>query len=234
MTEAYTLSQGDKNFPERLSLFLGNKCPRKISFRGNLNLLDRAGLGFCGSRKATELGLEMATDFANFAVENDITVISGNASGVDFATHHAALASGGSTIMVLPEGMNHFTIKKGLKEVWDWERVLVISQFNDNAPWRAYQAMERNKLIITLSSTVIVIEAGEKGGTFNAGVETLKFGIPLFVSGDLTIGNQFLLESGGLKVATRSSSPKVDMSVILEAIRSDKGLSMLAVQESLF
>ena len=52
----------------------------------------------------------------------DIAVVSGYASGVDIQTHYWALKSGGTTIIVLPEGINKFYIKKELKDVWDWNR----------------------------------------------------------------------------------------------------------------
>jgi len=41
--------------------------------------------------------------------------------------------------------------------------------------------MTRNQVIIGLSKAMIVIEAGEKGGTMNAGMETLKRDTPLYV-----------------------------------------------------
>lgn len=128
----------------------GGKAP-VLSTLGNLALLDVPGLGFCGSRKASEKGIDVATDCAEQAVKAGFVVISGNAAGVDLAAHHTALAQGGATILVLAEGINSFRIRRELKPVWDWDRVLVISQFPAAAVWQAYRAMERNDVIIALA-----------------------------------------------------------------------------------
>lgn len=124
--ELMELQPDDAGYPAGLVAAFGAKAP-VLHVRGNLALLDRPGIGFCGSRKASDKGLETALDCAEQAAATGFTVVSGNAAGVDFVTHHAALAAGGNTNLVLPEGINHFRIRKDLKSVWDWQRVLVIS-----------------------------------------------------------------------------------------------------------
>ena len=88
----------------------------------------------------------------------------------------------GSTILVLPEGLDHFRIKRDLRDDWDWDRILVVSQFEPEAIWKAFRAMTRNETIIALSHAMIVIEAVATGGTLSAGLSTLKAGKPLFVA----------------------------------------------------
>ena len=187
--------------PAALETF-GAKAPA-LTLLGNRDLLNRRGIGFCGSRKASEKGMAAARDCAEQAVRRGFVVISGNAAGIDFAAHHAALAAGGTTILVLPEGIDHFRVRKGLAPEWDWERVLVISPFAPTAVWRASRAMMRNKLIIALSRAMIVVEAGEKGGTMHAGLNALKSRKPLFVINyhnveELAPGNARLLKEGAL------------------------------------
>lgn len=41
--------------------------------------------------------------------------------------------------------------------------------------------MKRNLVIIGLSNAMILVESGERGGTFAAGEDTLKVNLPLFV-----------------------------------------------------
>lgn len=176
---AVQIHPGQPAYP--LALATGRKMP-VLSALGNLDLLSTSGLGFCGSRKASEKGIAVAIDCAEQAVEAGFTVISGNAVGVDFAAHHTALANSGCTIFVLAEGIKHFRIKKDLRSVWDWARVLVLSQFVPQATWQAYRAMERNEVIIALSRAMIVVEAGATGGTLAAGLRTLEIKKPLFVA----------------------------------------------------
>lgn len=176
------LLQNDLRYPKRLLILLGKRAPEELNFQGNLKLLECKTIGFCGSRAASLKGLETAEDCARQAAKLGWVIISGNATGIDLRAHYSALSSGGNTILVLPEGLDHFRIKKELRTVWDWSRVLVVSQFPNNASWQVYRAMTRNQLIVALSQAMIVIEAGEKGGTMNAAISALNLKIPLYVA----------------------------------------------------
>ncbi len=229
---------GDAQYPERVKVIMGGKAPKHLDMVGNIELLKMAGLGFCGSRKSSLKGLETAQDCADQAAHNNVSVVSGNAAGVDFEAHFNCLKAGGKTILVLPEGINHFRIKKALEPVWDWERVLVVSQFEPGEPWKAFRAMTRNQLIIALSRAMIVIEAGEKGGTLNAGKETLKSGLPLYVAQyqDMSVdarGNQLLLDMGAQKLAKSRTTNRANLEKVFESMKEDKLLKSLPQQGAL-
>jgi DNA processing protein len=198
----------------------GRKAP-VLSALGNLDLLDRPGIGFCGSRKASEKGLSVAADCAEQAVAAGFVVISGNAAGIDLEAHRAALQHGGATILVLPEGIEKFRVRQELRPVWDWARVLVISQFVPQAVWQAYRAMERNEIIIGLSRAMIVVEAGETGGTLAAGLRTLEIGKPLFVAQydnmeAVAPGNAQLLGMGAKRLMRSRETGKASVAMIHE------------------
>lgn len=236
--QAIKVALNDAAYPERVKLIMGNKAPEHLYMIGNIDLLKLPGIGFCGSRKSSEKGLETAKDCAQQSVEHNIVVVSGNAAGVDFEAHFNSLKIGGKTILVLPEGIEHFHIKKALAPVWDWENILVISQFQPDEIWRSFRAMTRNKLIIALSRAMIVIEAGEKGGTLNAGMETLKSGLPLFVAEyqDMSTdakGNKILLDRGAHKLAKNRSTNRANLSKVFEKI-NESGLIAPPLQQSLF
>ena len=239
-------------YPERVKHIMGSKAPKHLDMVGNTELLNMAGLGFCGSRKSSHKGLEIAQDCAEQVARKnfpraalskdlasrsglDISVVSGNAAGVDFAVHYNCLKAGGKTILVLPEGINYFRIRKALKSVWDWERVLVVSQFEPNEPWKAFRAMMRNQLIIALSRVMIIIEAGEKGGALNAGKETLKSHLPLYVAQyqDMPRGNQMLLDMGAVKLAKSKSENRANLAKVFDSMKEDKLLKSLPQQENL-
>lgn len=221
--EIIKIDKNDEIYPSRLLSILGKKAPDALYLQGNSELLHLDGVGFCGSRKSTQKGLETAKDCADQAAKDGITVISGNAAGVDMEAHYQSLYSGGSTIIVLPEGINHFYIKKALRSVWSWDKVLVVSQFNPQDIWKTYRAMTRNQVIIGLSKAMIVIEAGEKGGTMNAGLETLKHNTPLYVAEyeNMSIdalGNKKLLELGGRRLARDKLTGRANMKKIFNTI----------------
>jgi len=217
------LSQDDPSYPKKLKDVLGAKAPQQLYYIGNLSLLDIKGVGFCGSRDASEKGLETAADCAEQIAAENLAVISGNAPGIDRQAHVAALRSGGCTIFVLPEGIEHFAIRKELKAVWDWSRALVLTSYPPKAPWQMHQAMDRNNIIVALSDAMIVIEAREKGGTLEAGKATLRRGKPLYVAvyadNEQAPGNAYLLKQGAFRL---SKGGKNSLPTLLAQVRDGK------------
>lgn len=231
-SEPIRIGLDDIRYPERVKIVMGTKAPKSLYMLGNLDLLKMPGIGFCGSRKSSDKGLETAQDCAEQAACNNVLVVSGNAAGVDFEAHFSSLKAGGCTILVLPEGINHFRIKKAFEPVWDWKRVLVISQFEPDDAWKAFRAMTRNQLIIALSRVMIVIEAGGKGGTLNAGMETLRYGMPLYVAEyqDMSVnacGNKILLELGARRLAKSRETNRANLVKVFESTRDDTQSSNL-------
>lgn len=220
------LLPGHPGYPP--SLCRGGKSP-VLSALGNLALLEKPGLGFCGSRKASARGLAVTTDCAEQAVFAGFTVISGYAAGVDFAAHRTALEHGGNTVLVLAEGIDHFRVRKDLRPVWDWSRVLVISQFAPNAIWQAYRAMQRNEIIILLSRAMIVVEAGETGGTLAAGMRALELNKPLFVAeyenlDEVAPGNAKLLAKGAARLRRSRESGRANVAALRAIAVSEEPL----------
>ena len=217
----------DALYPHRVKAVMGKKAPKHLDMVGNTELLNTAGLGLCGSRKATSKSLEIARDCAEQAAQNDVSVISGNAKGIDFESHFNCLKVGGKTILVLPEGIEHFRIRKTIEPVWDWERVLVVSQFEAGEPWRKFRAMERNRLVLALSRVMIVVESGEKGGSLNIGQEAIRCRIPLYVvqhqdmSADAR-GNQILLNEGACKLSKSRSSNRANLTEIFKSMEENR------------
>jgi DNA processing protein len=200
-----------------LRRFLDKRPDRNLHYIGNLGLLRLPGIGFCGSRDVNDKGIATARNIAASASSSGYTVVSGYARGVDTEAHKAALNSAGQTIIVLPEGIDHFRIKTSFREVWDWGRILVISQFLPCESWTAGRAMQRNSLILALSDSLVVIEARENGGTFAAGKEALRIAVPLFVAeyeenDSASAGNRLLVELGGhpIRRSKTTMSAKLD------------------------
>jgi DNA processing protein len=196
---------GSPEYPRLLSRV--RAAPPFLFYLGAADLLTAHGVGMCGSRNVSDEGLRAAAACSEVATQQGLTVVSGYARGVDTTTHVSALSSGGSTIIVLPEGINHFRVKRGpVADVWDKERVLVVSQFSPNRPWNAGSAMARNNVIIGLSLALIVVEAGEKGGTLAAGNKALQLNKPVFAL-EFAMnpgGNAELIRHGGISIRDRA------------------------------
>jgi len=213
-------------YPERLDRLLRDSAPPLLFALGNLELFQRPAVGFCGSRKASEKGLQVASECAGLLAQQQINVISGYAHGVDLAAHRSALESGGTTTLVLAEGIRHFRLKEELRDVvseGDLSRILVISEFPPGLPWRAHNAMARNRTICGLAHALIVIESGLEGGTFEAGKTALDLGEPLFCveyaePSPTATGNPYFIQHGALSLKrTRTGEP--NLSALISTVR---------------
>lgn len=170
-----------------------------LFYVGNKDLFYHYGVGMCGSRNVSMKGLEAADRCGVAASSRDWTIVSGYAKGVDTATHLAALRSGGQTVIVLAEGIDYWRVKREFARDFDADRTLVVSQFAPTQTWQAHAAMARNSVIFGLSKALVVIEAGERGGTLAAGEGALKLGRPVLVvdfGEETPPGNKRLLEKG--------------------------------------
>ena len=196
---------GSPEYPDLLSRV--RAAPPFLFYLGAANLLTARGIGVCGSRNASDQGMRAAAACGEIATQHGLTVVSGYARGVDTISHVSALSSGGNTVIVLPEGINHFRVKPGpVADVWNKERVLVMSQFPPGRPWSAGNAMARNNVIIGLSLALVVVEASEKGGTLSAGTKALQLNKPVLAL-EFAInppGNAELIRRGAISIRDRA------------------------------
>ena len=173
-TETIAIDPDNVLYPSHLASLMGGKV---ISCVGNADLLTMRAIGICGSRNASDDALQWARRFGAEAAERKLVVVSGYAKGVDKAAHKGALESGGNTIAVLPQGISHFRVNRELKpNVRLMDNFLAVSIFPNSASWQSWRAMERNKLIVGLSSDMFVIEARQTGGTIHAAMECVRQG----------------------------------------------------------
>jgi DNA processing protein len=213
----------DPGYPESLRSLLGSQAPPLLFLWGNGDLLERPSVGFCGSRKASEKGLAVAAECAEEFAKHSINVVSGYASGVDMKASCAALASGGTTTIVLAEGALHFRVKREIRDLMDERKVLVLSQFLPSIPWSIHNAMQRNRIICALSRAMLLIEARNRSGSMAAGRECLRMRIPLFAavyegSPETAEGNREILAAGGKPLYKKKSTNTPNVRPVLETI----------------
>ena len=221
------LVRGFDRYPQRLNDVLGDNAPQIIYVAGNRAILDEPSAGFCGSRLASAQGIEIARQSARLLAGEAINVVSGYAKGVDIATHSGALEAGGTTTIVLAEGILHFRLKeKELPWLGDdpMSRIVVVSEFPPRLPWKAHNAMTRNRTICALSDALVVIESGMEGGTFDAGNAALNLSIPLFCVKyaqplDSASGNAYFLEHGAIPLQ-RSPDGQPNVTRLISRIRN--------------
>jgi DNA processing protein len=194
----------DDGYPSLL--LASHKAPPVLFVKGPPELLIRSGIGTCGSRHASDESLRAARACSEVVAARGFNLVSGYARGVDMVTHVGALVGGGTTTLVLAEGIEHFRVRRGeFADSWDPSRCVVVSQFSPTQPWSAGAAMTRNAVISGLSKALVVVEAGETGGTLAAGLHALERRQPVLVLQlhGAPAGNQILIDKGATPVHSR-------------------------------
>lgn len=152
-----------------------------LFYGGDLAVLDRVTLGFSGQRDAGDQALAITDTLAMEAARLGYTVVSGGARGVDMAAHAAALAGGGSTAVILPQGLGTWKAPHGLSSQQAAPRVLAVSEDVPWEPWNTESAMRRNRMIVDLSRIFTVPQSGTSGGSHSTGMYALKHGRVTYV-----------------------------------------------------
>lgn len=156
----------NKEYPKLLKQI--SDPPKQLYCRGNISLLNTFCFGVVGTRKLTNYGKEATVMIVSGLVENNITIVSGLALGIDTIAHQAALDNSLSTIAVLGTGIDDKTIYPGenfklAKNILS-KGGLIMSEYPAKTSGFRGNFPARNRIISGLSRGVLVIEAPEKSG----------------------------------------------------------------------
>ena len=180
--------------------------PPFLFCRGALQYLSALTLSIVGTRKPSLEGRRAAKEFAAGAAESGLVVVSGLALGIDGIAHDAALAVGGSTVAVLPSGMDRIYPARHqmLAERVMAEGVLV-SEFPLGTPPRKHHFHRRNRTLSGFSEATLVVEAGRPSGTLITAGAAADQGrdvlvLPWSIYHREGAGCRYLLEDGAVLV----------------------------------
>ena len=180
------LFYGDLEYPTTLR---DAKNPIEVLYyQGNLDLLSSEAVSVVGSRKPTDEGRRRARKIARLLVENDFTVMSGLATGIDTEAHQAAIEANGRTISVIGTALNEVYPKENTElQRQIAKEFLLVTQ----VPFYQYSMQdyrrnrgffpERNKTMSALSQATIIVEASETSGTLIQARAALQQGRKLFI-----------------------------------------------------
>lgn len=173
-------------YPELLKE--GVEPPFCLYCKGDINLLKTECIAIVGSRKITEYGKVITTEFAREFIKANLTVVSGLAMGVDAIAHSVALENKGNTIAVMAGGFKHIYPQSNY---WLYEDIckngLVVTEYVPDAEPMAYNFPVRNRIIAGLSRGVLVTEAGAKSGALHTKNYAIDSGRDVFaIPGKIT------------------------------------------------
>lgn len=155
----------DEIYPESLKNIYNP--PKKIYYKGNLNLLkENKMIGIVGTRNNSSYGNLCCEKIVKDLIEEDVVIISGFARGIDSIAHKTCIENNGKTIAVVASGLDIVYPSSNLN-LWKKmeEKGLILSEYEfGTKPFRA-NFPQRNRIIAGLSKGVIVVESKEKGGS---------------------------------------------------------------------
>ncbi len=198
----------ESNYPEELKKIYSP--PLLLFYRGNPEILKKRKIGIIGTRKPTRYGREVAYEFSKKIAKYGIIIISGGARGIDTIAHKGALDAGGETICVLGSGIDVIyppENKSIFKEIE--KRGIILSEYPPGTKPFAHHFPMRNRIIAALSELIIVVEAGERSGTFITVKWAIEMGKEIFaIPGEIyspkSKGPNFLLKQGAIPLTEPS------------------------------
>jgi len=142
---------------------------KSLYFSGNLPQNRVKTVSIIGARKPSSYGQEFAYKFAYELAKQGIVIVSGLAVGIDTIAHKAALDAGGTTIAILPGGLDKIypSSNTNLAKQIIQNGGCLISQFEPGQHPYKSSFVQRSKIVSGIADGVLVIEAAAKSGTIH-------------------------------------------------------------------
>lgn len=140
--------------------------PIGLIVKGDTTCLITNSLAIVGSRKPTNYGANVASEFARGFSDLGWTIISGGAYGIDSYAHRATLQANGRTIAVLATGIEVAYPKSNQKLFNEMSaQGALISELMPQESAMPSRFLVRNRLIAAIAKATLVVEAAYKSGS---------------------------------------------------------------------
>jgi len=193
----------DSRYPKLLAQIYDP--PAILYYRGELNGPDEFSVAVVGARKYSSYGRQVVEQIVRDLVNNNLTIVSGLALGIDSIAHETALAANGRTIAVLGSGLGKQNIypaqNRYLADKIAAQDGLIFSEFPLGTLPLKHHFPQRNRLISGLSLATLIIEASEKSGSLITATHALEqnrevFAVPGNIFSPLSAGANNLIKLG--------------------------------------
>jgi DNA processing protein len=172
-------------------------APAVLFVRGDLR--DMRSAAIVGTREPSAQALAVARRLSATLADQNITIVSGLARGIDAVSHQSALEVGGVCTAVLGSGVLNIYPPEhqrlGLQVAWVGA---MVSEVRPDAQPSSSALVARNRIITGLSERVFVIETDDDGGAMHAARFARSQGRTVYALEINASGNRALLESGAL------------------------------------
>lgn len=179
--------------------------PPTLYVLGDADLTGERMFSIIGSRHCTRDGQKTARDFGEALAKENVTVVSGMASGIDTCAHEGALMGMGTTIAVLGCGADVVYPSENRKL---YDSILtnggaVISEYMPSTQPSPGNFPARNRIISGLSQGVMLVEGAAKSGamiTVNFALEQGRdvFAVPGSIHSPKSLAPNQLIVDGAI------------------------------------
>jgi DNA processing protein len=167
-------------------------------------LLKHPVVAIVGTRKMSPYGRIVCEKLTTELVRAGVTIISGNALGVDVTAQKIALDQGGRVIAVVASGLDSVypATNRAVANRIVEQGGSIISEFErDHSTPRPDEFLARNRIIAALSDAVMIPEAAERSGSLNTAKHAAVMKIPIFavpgpITSNLSSGTNKLIKDG--------------------------------------
>lgn len=174
--EGNYVTLGETAYPDKLEHL--QYPPWIIFYEGDLELLNRPGVGVIGSRMCSAQGIHDCHTAVSILKQRYV-ILSGLAKGIDAAAHEEALDK--ATVGIIGCGLDitYPYENGGLYETMRHHHLLLSEYPYGTKPYAAH-FLWRNRIIAALSDAIVVIEARKRSGSMLTVNEAVNLDIPIY------------------------------------------------------
>lgn len=170
-------------------------------------LMGKPRLAIVGSRKVTAYGRAVTTRFARELARQGVVIVSGLAFGVDAVAHRAALEGGGTTIAIVPGGVDRpypASHQQLARDIITNGGALISEYAPGTIPYKDH-FIARNRIVSGLADGLLITEAALKSGSLHTARFALEQGkellaVPGNITSETSVGTNNLIRSGATPV----------------------------------
>ena len=138
--------------------------PKRLDFRGNLDLLKSRKISIVGSRKMSFYTKTLILRLCSELKKREICVVSGAALGCDITAHLGAMPLTNATC---------------IQQIY--KDALAISEYEPAQRATKWSFLERNRLVVALGEALVVAQADLKSGSLQSARLAREIGVPIYV-----------------------------------------------------
>jgi len=180
--------------------------PPVLFIKGSISNPAAPAIAIVGARNGTQMGYDLARDFAFNLAQAGFTIVSGLALGIDTHAHRGAVEANAATIAVLANGPD-VIYPRGNRRIRDaiLKNGAIISEYPPGVVARPWHFPIRNRIISGMCLATLVVEASARSGsliTARLAAEQNRevFALPGISGSSTSEGTLNLIEEGALLV----------------------------------